>query len=172
MLAPAAFADSTVDTVAPTSTTSSVASTHAKSFTVSYSVSDPAPSSGIAQVDLYGEFPGQASWHELGYRVEGATTGSFEITPPTPGVYHFRVVARDNAGNQELLSDTPATTTLSIDDNTPPDGLGTVVVYEAKRRPWAETPACSISRSTPAPSHGAPTTVLSAAPSSPRARPP
>lgn len=117
--------------MAPTSTATSVASSHASSFTVSYSVTDPAPSSGIAQVDLYGEFPGQESWHELGYRVDGGLTGSFEILPPGPGTYKFMVVARDNAGNQEYMKNAPDTTTLSIDDNTPPDSLGTVVVYEA-----------------------------------------
>ena len=54
-----------VDTHAPSSKASAPASTHASPFTVSYSASDPVPSSGLKSVELWVKRPGQTTYAKV-----------------------------------------------------------------------------------------------------------
>ncbi|MEM6639455.1 MAG: S8 family serine peptidase [Pseudomonadota bacterium] len=67
---------------------------------MSYSVSDPSPSSGLEFVDLWYREDGDATWSYTG-QFATSTNGVLNFTPPADGTYHFFSRAKDRAQNIE-----------------------------------------------------------------------
>ncbi len=107
-----------LDTTPPTSAASSPATTNSTSFSVSYTASDPG-GSGLAEVDLYAQAPGQSSYSKVASDTSGSSSGSFSYSATAgQGTYSFYTIATDEAGNSETAPSSPETTTLL--DTTPP----------------------------------------------------
>jgi len=86
---------------------------------VSYSASDAgAAPSGLAEVALYAQAPGDSVYKEVGRQVNPAGSGSFQYTATAGnGAYSFYTVATDVAGNVEAAPSVPdATTTVGACD--------------------------------------------------------
>ncbi len=108
-----------LDTTPPASTASSPASSTSTSWNVSYTASDNTGGSGVAEVDLYAQAPGQTGYTKVASNISGAATGSFSYTATAgEGSYSFYTIATDNAGNAQATPSSPQTTTLL--DTTPP----------------------------------------------------
>jgi hypothetical protein len=90
-----------VDTQTPSSQAMAPASRHSSPFNVQYSSSDPAPSTGLAGVELFVREPGHTGYSKV---ATDTTPGSpvFSYTPTAgAGTYRFFTRARDRAGNYE-----------------------------------------------------------------------
>ena len=109
-----AQATTVLDTAAPSSTASSPALTNQTTFTVSYTAADNTGGSGLAQVALYAQAPGQTGYTLVAINYGSASSGSFSYTATAgDGSYGFYTVATDNAGNaQATPAGAQATTVL------------------------------------------------------------
>lgn len=106
---------SPADTTPPTSTASSPATSATATFSVSYQASDNSGGSGLAEVDLYAQAPGQSGYTEVASTTSGAGSGSFGYTATAGGgSYSFYTIATDNAGNVQSTPSAPQTTTTLI----------------------------------------------------------
>src|SRR5205823_384041 len=101
------------DTVTPSSSATSPQYSTSNTFTVSYTASDAAPSSGFKKVELYVKRPGDASFSLTQTDTPGGTSGSFSYTAAAgDGSYSFYTRAYDNAGNVEAAPASADTSTL------------------------------------------------------------
>src|SRR5207247_1274703 len=118
--APATADTSTfVDTNTPSSSATSPQYSASNSFTVSYTASDAAPSSGFKKVELYVKKPGDSSFSLAATDTPGGTSGSFNYTAAAgDGDYAFYARAYDNAGNIEAAP-ASADTTTKLDTRNP-----------------------------------------------------
>jgi peptidoglycan/xylan/chitin deacetylase (PgdA/CDA1 family) len=108
-----AQATTVLDTVAPSSAASSAAMSNKATIGVSYTASDNQGGSGVAEVDLYAEAPGQSSYSKVASDTSGAASGSFSyVAPAGDGTYRFYTVATDNAGNVQASPSGAQATTL------------------------------------------------------------
>jgi len=80
-------------------------------------VHDP---SGLSQVDLYVQAPGQPGFTKVA-SAAGAAEGGFSYTASAPGSYAFETLAVGAAGNRETLPSTPDATTRVL---LPPPSTG------------------------------------------------
>ncbi len=104
-------ATTVVDTTAPTSAASAPASSGSTSQTIGYSASDGG--SGVAEVDLYAQAPGQSSYAKVASDTSGNPSGSFSYTAAAgDGSYSFYTLATDKAGNVQAVPGTPNASTL------------------------------------------------------------
>jgi tripartite motif-containing protein 71 len=93
-----------VDTHRPASTASAPASTHRSPFNVTYTASDPSPSTGLSLVELWARRPGQAKFTKVATDTTAQATRSFSYTPRAgAGTYRFYTRAKDKAGNYEAV---------------------------------------------------------------------
>ena len=90
-----------VDTHRPSSTASAPASTRHSPFNVTYTASDPSPSTGLSSVELWVRRPGQTAFAKVATDTTPTTTRSFSFTPHPAGTYRFYTRAKDKAGNYE-----------------------------------------------------------------------
>jgi len=91
-----------VDTHAPASKASAPTSTHNSPFVVTYTASDPLPSTGLASVELWAHRPGQVGYSKVATDTTPTTTRSFLYKPTAgAGTYRFYTRARDKARNYE-----------------------------------------------------------------------
>ena len=107
-----------LDTTAPSATASSPAPTNQTTFTVSYTAADNSGDSGLAQVALYAQAPGQSGNGQVAVNVNFGGSGSFSYTATAGnGSYSFYTLATDNAGN---VQPTPAgaQTTTNVSSGT------------------------------------------------------
>jgi hypothetical protein len=104
-----------LDTTPPTSTATAPATSTATSWNVAYTASDSQGGSGLAEVDLYAEAPGQTSYAKVASNTSGGGSGSFSYTATAgDGTYSFYTIATDKAGNVQSTPSSPqASTTLS-----------------------------------------------------------
>jgi peptidoglycan/xylan/chitin deacetylase (PgdA/CDA1 family) len=101
------------DTVPPTSKASSPASTKSKAMTISYTAADNEGGSGLAEVELFAEAPGQSTYTLVAFDTTGATSGTLPHTASAgDGTYRFYTIATDKAGNVQATPATPDTVTL------------------------------------------------------------
>ncbi len=108
-----------VDNTPPISSASSPAYSNSASWTVSYTASDNAGGSGLAEVALYAKGPGQSAYTQVASTTSESTSGSFNYTASAgEGTYSFYTVAKDHAGNLQATPSEPTTTTLL--DQQPP----------------------------------------------------
>ncbi len=108
-----------LDRRVPTSTASSPAYTKSPAWTVSYSASDNSGGSGLAEVALYAEGPGQSSYTEVGTTSSESGSGSFSFTASAgEGTYSFYTLAKDKAGNAQGVPLRPQAKTL-LDEQAP-----------------------------------------------------
>ena len=109
-----AQATTLLDTTPPSSTASSLTATNQTTFTVSYTAADNTGGSGLAQVALYAQAPGQTGYTLVATNSSGSGSGSFSYTATAgDGSYGFYTVATDNAGNiQATPTGAQATTVL------------------------------------------------------------
>jgi hypothetical protein len=101
-----------LDTVAPTSSATSPATTLSRSFTVSWSGSDVL--SGVESYDIQYRLGAGSTWTDwlIGTNSTLETFGPVSPISPTRGkTYDFRVRARDFAGNLESYPSNPNTST-------------------------------------------------------------
>ncbi|MBN1591621.1 MAG: PQQ-binding-like beta-propeller repeat protein [Candidatus Coatesbacteria bacterium] len=91
----------TFDTESPTSDCTSPQYSKTATFGVEFEAEDTL--SGVAQVSLYLRDGG--NW--LFLETKNSTSGTFEVTASTEGLYEFATVAEDNAGNTEEFPPTP-----------------------------------------------------------------
>jgi hypothetical protein len=113
------------DTVAPSSAASAPALSRLSSIALSYSASDNTYGSGLADVDLYAEGPGQSSYTKVASDASGSASGSFSYSASAgDGVYRFYTVATDKAGNVQQAPATPNATTL-VDTTSPSSSAST-----------------------------------------------
>jgi peptidoglycan/xylan/chitin deacetylase (PgdA/CDA1 family) len=99
-----------LDTVAPTSTASSPATTKTSALTVSYTASDGG--SGLSTVDLYAKAPGTSAFGKVMTDANPPTSGFSYAAADGDGAYSFYAVATDVAGNREATSTGQTTTVL------------------------------------------------------------
>ncbi len=112
------------DLVAPSSSASSPGSSSSDSLSVSYTASDNAGGSGLAEVDLYAQGPGDSSYSKVASTTSAAASGAFSYTAAEgDGSYSFYTVATDRAGNVENAPASADTTTLV--DTTAPTSAAT-----------------------------------------------
>jgi hypothetical protein len=101
-----------VDTRRPSSKAVAPSATHASPFNVSYTAADPAPSAGLARVELWAHRPGQPGYSKVATDVTPTTTRVFSYKPSAgAGTYRFYTRAKDKAGNYETAPATPDATT-------------------------------------------------------------
>jgi hypothetical protein len=101
-----------VDTHRPSSKAAAPATTHSSPFTVSYTASDPVPSSGLARVELWAHRPGQTGYSKVATDITPNTTRVFSYKPTAgSGTYRFYTRSRDKAGNYETAPTTADATT-------------------------------------------------------------
>jgi len=114
-----------VDTQIPTATATGPGSTTTLTFDVSYSLSDPVPSSGIATVTLWYTTNDGFTWTKYGDDPD--STSPMQVTVSSAGDYGWYFVATDNAGNSESnplplwISSPEFTTSVDVDSG---DGFG------------------------------------------------
>jgi hypothetical protein len=138
-----------VDTTAPQSEASSLATTESASISVAYVASDAG--SGLSSVELWAKPPGAAAFAKTATEVTPAGTGSFAYTAAAgPGAYYFFTRAVDNVGNYEPAPSDP-------DSNT---------VLEAPVKPNAQPPDETIPSGT-SPMLVEPTALVRGVPSAP-----
>jgi hypothetical protein len=101
-----------VDTRAPSSTASSPATTRHSPFNVTYSASDPTPSSGLTRVELWARRPGASGFSKVAVDTTPRTTRFFSYAAHAAGTYRFYTRARDGAGNYERAPASPDATTV------------------------------------------------------------
>src|SRR5205085_736183 len=124
-----------VDTVKPVSSaTGPNQVTNTSPFTIGYSASDAAPSSGLDKVELWVKLPAGSSYSLAATDSTPAASGhSFSYTAAGEGTYSFYTRAYDKAGNAEtapvspdyqvtVLYDTTAPTTANAFSPAAPDG--------------------------------------------------
>jgi hypothetical protein len=108
----------TIDTVKPTSSATSPASSGSGPIEVGYSADGTG--SGLAEVDLYAQGPADSAFAKVGTDSTPAETGHHITYSPTQGDgdYAFYTVAHDKAGNDE---DAPAGSdaTTALDTSAP-----------------------------------------------------
>ncbi len=111
-----------VDTKTPTSTVTSPAQDTNGGIPLTFSVTDPAPSSGLSFVDFWYREAGTSGWTYTGQFSE-SLNGVVNFTPPADGTYHFFSRAKDNAQNIESIPpfDSVGDTT-TVYDTLPPTG--------------------------------------------------
>jgi Bacterial Ig-like domain (group 1) len=104
-----------LDTAAPTSKASAPSSASAGStISVSYTASDGS-GSGLSEVDLYAQAPGQFGYGKVASDTTGGTSGSFSYTLSAgAGPYSFYTIATDQAGNVQGAPSTPDATTNAV----------------------------------------------------------
>ncbi len=91
---------------------------------LTFSVTDPAPSSGLAFIDFWYKRKGSVVWTYTGL-FSNNSNGVVYFTPPTgEGTYHFVSRAKDNAENIENLPNGNGDTTIY--DLSPP--VGTIAI--------------------------------------------
>ena len=111
-----------VDRVTPSSNLSTPATDTGGSIPMTYSVVDPAPSSGLSFVDFWYREDGTDSWTYTG-QFSTVLNGVASFTPPADGIYHFYSRAKDNAQNLETPAPFGSTgDTTTIYDTLPPTG--------------------------------------------------
>src|SRR5215208_5920133 len=102
-----------VDTRRPASKAAAPSSSHNSRFTVTYTASDQAPSSGLARVELWARGPGQAGYSKVATDLTPTTTRTFSYKAAAgAGTYRFFTRTRDTAGNYERAPATPDATTV------------------------------------------------------------
>jgi hypothetical protein len=101
-----------VDTHAPSSTASAPASTHSSPFKVTYTATDPRPSSGLSRVELWARRPGDAKFSKVAVDTPPNASRLLLYTPRAAGTYRLCTRARDKAGNYERAPSTPDATTV------------------------------------------------------------
>jgi hypothetical protein len=101
-----------IDTHAPSSTASSPATTRRSPFNVTYTASDPSPSTGISRVELWARRPGDAKFSKVAVDTTPNATRFFSYTAHPAGTYRFYTRARDTAGNYEKAPAAPDATTV------------------------------------------------------------
>jgi peptidoglycan/xylan/chitin deacetylase (PgdA/CDA1 family) len=107
-----------LDTVAPSSSASAPAISGSTSISVSYTAADSG-GSGLAEVDLYAQVPGQSGYAKVASDTSGSSSGSFSYTAAAgDGAYSLYTIATDKVGNVQAAPATPDATTLL--DTTPP----------------------------------------------------
>jgi hypothetical protein len=116
----------TVDSATPTSLVSSPAQDLGGSIPLTYSVTDPSPSSGLSFVDFWYRETNNDNWTYTG-QFATSFNGVVNFTPPGDGTYHFISRAKDNASNIELIAPfgSPGETTTVYDTLAP---TGTVLI--------------------------------------------
>jgi hypothetical protein len=118
------------DVIPPTSSASSPALSASTSLTVSYTASDNVGGSGLAEVDLYAQAPGQSVYTKVASDTSGSSSGSFAYTAAAgDGSYAFYTVATDKAGNVQAAPASPNTTTLV--DTAPPASKASAPPYSS-----------------------------------------
>ncbi len=98
-----ATADATTlrDTVPPTSSASAPAASNPGTVTVSWTASDNAGGSGLAEVDLYAKGPTDSGYSQVASDTSGSASGSFGYAfAEGIGTYSFYTVATDKAGQR------------------------------------------------------------------------
>lgn len=91
-----------VDTHRPSSTASAPATTRRSPFNVTYTASDPSPSTGLSLVELWARRPGQTAFTKIATDRTPTTSRSFSYTPRAgAGTYRFFTRAKDKVGNYE-----------------------------------------------------------------------
>ena len=126
-----AYTTTLLDTAAPTSSATSPQYTNSKTFTASYTASDPGSSaSGLAEVDLYVKGPTDSSY-SLAHAFTGSSlsSGSFSFNASEgDGSYAFYTIATDKAGN---IQATPsfAQATSTVDSVAPSSGVAALPAY-------------------------------------------
>ncbi len=108
-----------LDTTPPSSSASSPSQTSQSSWSVNYTATDTPGGSGLAEVDLYAQAPGQSGYSKVASDTTGNGSGSFSYAATAgDGSYSFYTVATDQAGNVQAAPTSPQATTLL--DTTPP----------------------------------------------------
>ncbi len=108
-----------LDTQPPTSTASAPGQSNTTTFTVSWTASDNQGGSGVAEVDLYAQAPGQSGYTKVASDTSGHSSGSFSYTATAGnGTYNFYTVATDQAGNVQATPSNPQTSTQVSPANT------------------------------------------------------
>lgn len=104
-----------VDSHRPSSTASAPASTRRSPFNVSYTASDPNPSTGLSRIELWAHRPGHPGFSMAATDTTPNATRVFSYKPRAgAGTYRFFTRARDRAGNYEAAAAQPdASTTYS-----------------------------------------------------------
>jgi len=98
------------DSSPPTSTASAPAYSNSQTWTVSYTTGQS--SSGISEVDLYAQAPGQSGYAKVASDTSGSGSGSFTYTASAgDGTYSFYTVATNNAGVTQTTPSGAQTTT-------------------------------------------------------------
>jgi peptidoglycan/xylan/chitin deacetylase (PgdA/CDA1 family) len=119
-----------LDSTAPTSTASAPALTKSPSVTVAYTAADAI--SGIAQVDLYAQAPGQSGYAKVASDTSGSASGSFTFVPSAGnGTYDFYTLATDKAGNVQAAPASPDASTLL--DTAGPSSSASSPAYSASQ---------------------------------------
>lgn len=141
--------DTFQDTVTPSHTLSSPSLDTSGSIPLTYSSTDPSPSSGISRLFFYYHRIGDAGgWNVVGTSL--VSSGVFNWTPGSgDGKYHFVAVASDRAGNTESLPPVPSGDTATVYDTLPPEGSITIAGGAAT------TTSLLVNLSTPASDEGA-----------------
>jgi hypothetical protein len=97
-----------VDTHRPSSMASAPTSTHRSPFLVAYTASDPSPTTGLFQVELWVHRPGTTGYVKVAVDTTPTTTRSFSYTPSAgAGNYAFFTRAKDKVGNYETPPSSP-----------------------------------------------------------------
>ena len=99
-----------LDTVAPETSCESPEATSSPSVEVSFTATDAG--SGVSETRLLYRLSGELAWVETGL-VSQAGSGTFTFSfPAGAGLYEFKAVSKDQAGNEEPAGDTPCSTTM------------------------------------------------------------
>jgi tripartite motif-containing protein 71 len=97
-----------VDTHRPSSTASAPASTHHSPFNVTYTASDPSPSTGLSRVELWVHRPRTTGFVKVAVDTTPNSTRFFSYTPSAgAGTYGFYTRAKDKVGNYEAQPYSP-----------------------------------------------------------------
>jgi Bacterial Ig-like domain len=109
----------TVDSVKPSSSASSPATTNSIGNTihVNYTAADAAPSSELDKVDLYAK-KDDGAWEKVATDSSPSGSGSFQYEHSGDGTYSFYTIATDRAGNQEATPTHPDDETVVVADST------------------------------------------------------
>ncbi len=102
-----------VDTRAPASKAKAPASARRAPIAITYTASDPAPSSGLSAVELWVLRPGQRRYAKAATDATPNATHAFAYWPTAgAGTYRFYTRAKDRAGNYEKAPLSPDATTV------------------------------------------------------------
>jgi tripartite motif-containing protein 71 len=101
-----------VDTHRPASKASAPAATRRSPFNVTYTASDPSPSTKVARVELWARRPGQSGFSKVAVDTTPNATRVFSYKAAAgAGTYRFFTRAKDRAGNYETQPSTPDAST-------------------------------------------------------------